>query len=50
MRRFYLYSAIFGISFIMVFVPIVVPMLTREADYSVFNGGWNGSSSFYKDV
>lgn len=49
MRRFYLYSAIFGISFIMVFVPIVVPMLTREADYSVFNGDWNGSSSFYKD-
>ena len=49
MRRFYLYSAIFGISFIMVFVPIVVPMLSREADFSVFNTGWNGSSSFFKD-
>lgn len=49
MRRFYLYSAIFGISFILVFVPIIVPMLTRTADYSVFNGEWNGSSSFYKD-
>ena len=49
MRRFYVYSAIFGLAFVMVLVPLVVPMLTREADYSVFNTGWNGCSDFYKD-
>jgi hypothetical protein len=39
----------FGLAFVMVLVPLVVPMLTREADYSVFNTGWNGCSDFYKD-
>ncbi|HHN81592.1 MAG TPA: DUF4350 domain-containing protein [Methanomicrobia archaeon] len=47
MRRFYVYAIVLGIAFILIFVPLVIPMLSREADYSVFNTEWNGTSSFY---
>ena len=49
MRRFYIYATVFGIAFLLLFVPVVIPMLSREADCSVFNRSWNGSSTFYFD-
>jgi len=47
MRRFYLYAIVLGIAFILIFVPLVIPMLSRDADYSAFNTEWNGTSKFY---
>lgn len=49
MRRFYIYATVFGIAFLLLFVPVVIPMISREADCSVFNRSWNGSSTFYYD-
>jgi len=49
MKKFYVYITILAIIVLFLFVPLIVPYLSRSADYSVFNDEWNGTSRFYKE-
>ncbi|MBN1785655.1 MAG: hypothetical protein JW825_01515 [Candidatus Methanofastidiosa archaeon] len=50
MRKFYIYILVFAIIAVFLFLPLIVPYLSRSADYSAFNDGWNGTSRFYKEL
>ena len=48
MKKFYIYLLIFFVIIIFLLVPLIVPYLSRSADFSVFNDDWNGTSDFYR--
>jgi hypothetical protein len=50
MKKFYVYSIIFGVVFILMLAPIVVPYYARDSAFSVFNDGPEGTSHFYKEL
>jgi len=49
MKRFYIYTTVFGIAFVMLFIPVLIPISAGHADFRVFNTGWNGTSEFYME-
>lgn len=50
LRRFYLVLGLFALSGALVFLSLMTPIVGTRADFSVYNGGWNGASAIGREL
>lgn len=50
MKTAYKYLIVIGAALLLLAISVTVPLISSNADFSIYNTGWNGCSSLAKDV